>query len=120
MKLVPGIKRGYADSFERALEIITHANLIQDHHNADPSDAKSEPCGVWPMGVQMEADSEYIATNLIELKALCEQGIAASPNGKVVIMEVECEVCGQDADGNDVKVCSEVIAQRIDCAGNCC
>lgn len=119
MKLVPGMKRGYADSFERALEIVMYANLIQDHHNADESDAKSEPCGVWPVGVQMEADSEFIATSLIELKALCEQGISNSPEGKVLIMEVECEVCGQDENGNDVMVCSDLVSQRIDCAGNC-
>lgn len=120
MKLVPGIKRGYADSFERALEVITQANLLQDHHNADESDAKSEPCGVWPVGIPMKADSEYIATNLIELMSLCEKGLLASPEGKVLIMEVECEVCGQDEHGNDVMVCSDMIAQRIDCAGNCC
>lgn len=107
--LVPSYKIGYAASLEEALKIIQSGNMLQDHgKDGKGNPIPSTPCGVWPTGVPMQPDSNFVAASLEGFEILCTLGLENSPQSKIVIMEVEHE--------NDVP--DEKIAARIQGAGN--
>jgi len=90
MNLIPGVKIGYADTLEKALEIINNANLLQDHGEYKTGDIiESTPCGVWPTLIPIDISQPFVAHSIKEFENLCTKGFKKSTVGKVVIMELE-------------------------------
>ena len=86
MKYKPTIKIGFAETFEEAMNIINHSNLLQDH-GVYFDGKKIEPTPVCVVPDGSEIKDGYVAHNLKEFKIRVIKGIAT--NGKIHLMEVD-------------------------------
>jgi len=97
--LIPAKKIGYAgaldtdhEDLKEAFDIIAQANYLQPFKNEIDNEINhGTPCGVWPTLVPFDQTKAFVASTAKEFETLCMKALKDSPEGMIVIFEVEEE-----------------------------
>ena len=128
--LIPSKKLGYAgaldndhEDLKEAFDIIAHANYLQPFQDVNNELDHGTACGVWPTQVPFDQTKAFVASTAKEFETLCIAALKASPEGMIVIFEVEEESfiaqCEADAKAGckNLKAAMEKLAPIKVCDG---